>query len=298
MQTTALIAIPVLALVGPWTQANGQPGPARTVLEHCRVYLIDDVEVPALEAGPLVTIHVRQGNHVQQGQPLAQIDDRQAQLQKLAAELERDAAQQRADDDIEVRYAIKSFELAEAELAQDIEINRKSPGSVPETEIRRKQLAKHRAELQIDRTQLDMKVAQITADVQNSLVLAADDSIRRRRIVAPFDGMVVEVLREAAEFVNAGEAVVRVVRMDRLRVDGFLDGNQYNPAEVANCAVTVEISLAQGRKGTFQGQVTHVSPLVQVGNQYRLEAEVSNRNEQGQPLLRPGMTATMVIHLR
>ena len=206
--------------------------------------------------------------------------------------------QARADDDIEVQYAIKSYELAQAELQQDLDINRKSPGAVPENEIRRKQLAEHRAKLSIDRSRLDMKVARMTADVKNSLVMAAEDSILRRRIVAPFDGMVVDVYHDNAEWVDAGEPLLRVVRMDRLHVDGFLDGNLYNPTDVADCRVTVEIHLAQGRKETFDGRVIHVSPIVSVGNKVRLKAEVENRVERGQPLLRQGMTATMSIHLQ
>jgi multidrug efflux pump subunit AcrA (membrane-fusion protein) len=260
--------------------------------------LIDDVEVPAQQTGPLTMVGVRPGDAVQEGQHLAQIDDRQAQLQKLAAELERDAEQVRADDDIEVQYAIKSYELAKAELQQDLDINRKSPGAVPESEIRRKQLAEHRSKLAIDRSRLQMKIARMTADVKNSAVLAAEDSILRRRIVAPFDGVVVEVFQENSEWVDAGEPVVRIARMDRLHVDGFLDANQYNPSDVADCEVTVEIQLAQGRKETFAGRVVYVSPIVSVGNMVRLQAEVDNRLERNEPLLRQGMTATMIIHLR
>ena len=37
------------------------------------------------------------------------------------------------------------------------------------------------------------------------------------------------------------------------------------------------------------------SPLVTAGNKYRVRAEVVNRTEKGQWLLRPGMTAAMTI---
>lgn len=286
----------LVAATPPAPQAAPRPG-GQAVLTHCQVLLLDDVEVSAQEAGALTALHVTEGDVVQQGQLLAQIDDRQPQLQKEAALLERDVAQTRADDDIEVRYAEKSFELAQAELQRDLDINRKSPGSVPESEVRRKQLTQHRAELQIDRSRLDLKVARMTADVQNAAVRAAEESIRRRRIEAPFHGMVIDVYREAAEWVSAGEAVLRIVRMDRLRVDGFLDGSQFNASDVARRPVTVVIQLAQGRVEQFQGEVVFVSPIVQAGNQYRVTAEVQNREVNGEPLLRPGMAATMVIGL-
>jgi multidrug resistance efflux pump len=200
-----------------------------------------------------------------------------------AALLEQSVAQTKADDDIEVRYAQKSFELAQAELQRDLDINRKSAGSVPESEVHRKQLAQHRAELQIDRSRLDLKVAQMTADVHSATVRATEESIRRRRIEAPFAGLVADVYREAAEWVNAGEAVLRVVRMDQLRVDGFLDGSQFTAADVARRPVTIVIQLPPNRVEQFPGEVVFVSPIMQAGNQYRVTAEVQNAQRERCP---------------
>jgi len=279
----------------------GSPG-VRNRADHvavpyCQVFLIDDVEVPASEAGPLVSVLVREGQQVKQDDLLAQIDDKQARLARLSAAVEREAAQAKADDDTDERFAVKSFELAEAELNQDLDIKRRSSGAVTDYEIRRKQLLRTREELGIARARLDRQIAQLTLDVKRTAVDVAEDAMLRRRLVAPFDGMVVDVLRQKSEWVNAGEVVFRVVRMDRLQVDGFLAGDLVNPTDVAQRRVTIEIELAQGRREQFEGQVVFVNPLVQAGNKYRIRAEVDNRYERHEPLLRPGMTATMIIHL-
>jgi len=266
------------------------------VIQHCQVFLIQDVEVPAEQAGRLMRVDVREDDIVEPGDLLAQIDDRQAQLKKTAAELERNAAQTRADDDIEVRYSIKSLELADAELNQDLAINRTSPGVIPIAEIRRKQLARHRAELQIDRSRLDLLVAQMTADVQQSAVLAAEENISRLQLKAPFKGVVIDVRKQEGEWVDIGEPVIRVVRMDRLRVDGFLDGKVFNPSDLNDREVVVTVQLAQGKVAQFTGRVTFISPLVQAGNHYRIRAEVDNRQHKGHWLLHPGMNATMTVH--
>lgn len=287
-----------LTLVAQPPTGIGSPQSRNAVMQHCQVFLIDEVDVPALESGPLVTMLVQEGHLVKQDDLLAQLDDRQAQLLKLSAEAERDAAQAKADDDIDVRYAMKSFELADVELNQDLEIKRRTPGAVTDGEVRRKQLVRTREQLGIDRAKLERQIAQLTADVKATSVQSADESILRRRIVAPFDGMVVEVYKQRSEWVNAGEPVLRVVRMDRLRVDGFLSGDELNPTDVAKRPVTVEIELAQGRRERFEGQVVFVNPQVQAGNKYRIRAEVDNRFERDEPLLRPGMTATMSIHLK
>jgi multidrug efflux pump subunit AcrA (membrane-fusion protein) len=295
MTTSLLVA---LAVSAPPVGSGFRSSSPRAVVPHCQVLLIKDVEVSADEAGRLIGVNVTEGDHITKAELVAQLDDRQATLQKIAAELERDAAQARADDDIDVRFSVKSFELAEAELNQDLEINQRSPGTVPAQEIRRKQLARTRAELQIDRTRLDLKVARMTAEVQSAAVQAAEENILRRRLLAPFDGMVVQVYRQTNEWVNVGEPVLRVVQMDRLRVDGFVSGTDYAVQQIANRRVTVEIELARGRKEQFKGRVVFVNPIVQAGNRYRVRAEVENRQEEGQWLLSPGSTATMVIHLQ
>jgi len=279
-------------------QPGAPPASNQALVPNCQVLLIHDVELSAEEAGKLTAVDVTEGMHVEQGAVIAQIDDSRALLDRDSAELELDAAQARADDDIEVRYAIKSFELADAELNQDLEINKRSPGTVPVAEVRRKELARTRANLQIDRSRLDLKVARMTADVQRAAVKAAEESVLRCQILAPFDGQVLQVLRQANEWVNVGEPVVRVIQMDRLRVDGFVNGAEYNVAEIATRPVTVEVELARGRKERFRGQIVFVNPLIQAGNRYRVRAEVENRQEQGHWLLNPGSTVTMVIHLQ
>jgi multidrug efflux pump subunit AcrA (membrane-fusion protein) len=88
-----------------------------------------------------------------------------------------------------------------------------------------------------------------------------------------------------------------VVRIDRLRVEGFLSASEFSPSEIAGRPVTVEVTLAGSRAARFSGQVVFISPLVAAGNKYRVRAEVENRSENGHPILRPGMSATMHIGL-
>ena len=267
-------------------------------ITHCLVSLIQDVEVPALEAGALTSVAVVEGQFVTAGQLLAQIDNRQPQLDKLAAELERDAALAKAADDIEVRYSEAALAVAVADLDRAVAIDRKSPGGVTQQEIQKLRLAKHRDELQIDRSKLEMHIGKMNADVHQASVQAAEDALQRRQIVSPIDGVVVTVFHDRGEWVNAGEKVIQVIRIDRLRVEGFLDATQLSPDAIAGSAVNVEVQLTGGRTARLAGQVVFISPIVQAGNKYRVRAEVENRSEKGHPILRPGMTAKMSIQLK
>ncbi|MEX2173873.1 MAG: HlyD family efflux transporter periplasmic adaptor subunit [Pirellulaceae bacterium] len=264
-------------------------------LKMCLVSLIEDIQVPAREAGALTAVNVVEGQFVTAGQLLAQIDDRQPQLDKVAAELERDAALTKAQDDIEVRYAEAALAVAASDLQRALAIDAKSPGGVTQQEIQKLRLAKHRDELQIDRSKLEMRVAKLSADVSQAAVQAAADALTRRQIVAPIDGVVVTIFHERGEWVSAGEPVLQVVRIDRLRVEGFLSGNDFSPDEIAGRPVAVEVPMTGNRLARFSGQVVFISPLVQAGNKYRVRAEVENRSENGHPILRPGMSATMSV---
>jgi len=293
-----LLAIPPLAA----TPSQPRPAAAPTVgreasVPHCLVSLIEDVQVPALEPGALTSVAVVEGQYVTQGQVLAQLDDRQPRLDKLAAELQRDAALAKAQDDIEVRYADAAYAVANAELERALAIDRKNAGSVTQQEIQKLQLAKRRDELQIERSKLEMRVAKMNADVHQAGVKSADDAVARRQILSPLAGVVVTLFHEKGEWVAAGEVVVQVIRIDRLRVEGFLSADEISPEEVAGRSVSVEVPLTGGRTARFPGQVVFISPLVQAGNKYRVRAEVENRTENGNPLLRPGMTANMTITL-
>jgi len=264
-------------------------------LTHCLVSLIEDVQVPAREAGALTNVGVVEGQYVTQGQLLAQIDDQQPRLDKLAAELERDAALVKAQDNIEVRYAEAAFEVAAAELERAVSIERKNANAVTQQDIEKLRLAKRRDELQIERSKLELRVAKMNADVHQATVKSADDAVARRQIISPLAGVVVTLFHEKGEWVAAGEPVLQVIRVDRLRVEGFVSGAEIGPEEIAGRPVSVEVQLAGGRTARFNGKVVFVSPLVQAGDKYRVRAEVENRTENGNPLLRPGMSATMTI---
>jgi multidrug efflux pump subunit AcrA (membrane-fusion protein) len=292
----ASLATAALLFAAP--PAGSSSAAARDIeIPQCLVSLIEDVQVPAREAGPLTSVAVVEGQFVSQGQLLAQIDDRQPRLDKFAAELDRDAALTKAQDDIEIRYAEAAVAVAGAELDRAVEVNRKSPGGVTQAEIQKLQLAKRRDELQIERSKLEMRVAKMNADVKQAAVKSADDAIVRRQIISPLDGVVVTLMHEKGEWVAAGEPVFQVIRIDRLRVEGFLNATEIGPEEVAGRPISIEVQLAGGKTARFNGKIVYISPLVQAGSKYRVRAEVENRSEGGSPLLRPGMTATMTIAL-
>lgn len=285
---TALLALPNASSAG-----DSRVGPR---IEHALVSMINDVEVPAQQAGVLVAIDVTEGDQVKTGQLMAQIDDTDPQMQKHAANIRLEAAQTRANDDTPVLYAISARKVAQSRLDASNKSNQEVPGSVPLTEINTLELETERFRLSIEKSRLERKVAQMDAEVHQAEVQIADDSIRRHRIDAPVDGIVVTTFRQNGEWVNPGDPVLRVVRIDRLRVEGFVSARDFDRREIRKRPVKVEIELARGRKVQFLGKVVFVSPVVQAGSKYRVRAEVDNKMENGDWVMGPGMRATMTVH--
>src|SRR5688500_2591303 len=115
MSAAALMLIATLA----WAE----PEKSSEVLkiESTLVTLVEQVEVPALEAGAMSSIAVREGQLVTEGMLLAQIDDAEAQLARTKARIEFENAEKQATNDIRVRFSKKASEVAAAELKRGLD---------------------------------------------------------------------------------------------------------------------------------------------------------------------------------
>ena len=268
------------------------------VLERCLVSLVEEAKVPAREAGVLVELLIHEGDTVSRSQMIAKIDDNQPQMEKRKATAEHDQAVAKAESDVDVRYAVAAEQVAEAEHQKARESHSKVPGSVTEVERARLMLNEKKSELQIEQAELERRLATLAAQSKEVEVLAAENAIDRRLIKSPLDGVVVQVFPHQGEWMQPGDPLARVVRADKLRVEGYVDAGRFDPEMVRDRPVTVEVTLADNRKETFKGKIVFTSPLVESGGDYRVFAEVENRQAPNskQWLLRAGQTARMTVH--
>jgi multidrug efflux pump subunit AcrA (membrane-fusion protein) len=284
-------------LFGVAARAEEPPG-GDPVLERCLVSLVEEAKVPAREPGVLIQLAVREGDVVKKGAVIAKIDDNQPQMERRKALAEHEQAVAKAESDVDVRYSVAAELVAEAEHKKALESHAKVPGSVTEVERDRLMLSEKKGELQIEQAQLERRLAALAAQSKEVEVLAAENAIDRRLIKSPLDGVVVQLFPHEGEWMQPGDPLAHVVRADKLRVEGYVDAARLGPEEVSGRPVTVAVTLAGGRRETFMGKIVFTSPLVESGGDYRVFAEVENRQAPGtqQWLLRPGQTATMTIH--
>ena len=272
---------------------NGEP-----VLERCLVSLVDEARVPAEEPGVLVELLAREGDKVAKGQVIAQIEDDQPQMEKRRAQAEHEQALGKASSDVDVRYAVAAEGAAEKAHLKAEQSHKNVQGAVTEVERDRLKLEWQKASLQIEQAQLERKLAALAADAKQVEVEAAQNAIERRLIRSPLDGVVVDIAKHQGEWLQPGDPLAHVVRTDQLRVEGYIDAAKWDPEDVRDRPVTVQVMLANDRRETFTGRIAFVSPLVESGGDYRVFADVPNRRagQNGEWLLRAGQTATMTIH--
>ena len=279
-----------------------QPGDANRyssdpVLPGSVVKLQDDIKLAAKEPGVIVHLAVEEGAQVRSGEEIGKIDDSEPQIQKEAAKYAYNAAKKAAEDDVEIRFQKAAADVAQAEHEQLLEANRKAKGAFSASDVRKAKLEHTKALLGIEKTAHDQELAKFERYTKAAEYKAAELAIKRRVLVAPFDGEVVTLYRKQDEWVSPGDPVLRLVRLDTMNVEGFVDQKLYDPHEVRDCEVTVEVEMARGRKETLKGRIKAVSPLIDHRGMYAVRAEVPNRQQDGRWLLRDGLTATMTIHL-
>jgi multidrug efflux pump subunit AcrA (membrane-fusion protein) len=281
--------------------AQQQPAalPGSVKIDECILFLADEAKVPAQEAGLIDKMFVTEGQEVKAGEQLVQIDDSIPKQQVAIAVAEFNAAKLQAENEVPKKYAEKSWDVAKAALRISLEANASVKKSVSEAEINKQDLECKQMELSIEKAMSDTKIAWKQTEVKRAQYDAAQTTLKHRKVLSPIDGTVRMVKQHVGEWVQAGEPMVHVVRMNRLRVEGQLNTAEVSPSNVAvGAPVEVEVQLSRTRTKKLPGTVTFVDPLVVSGGEYTVRAEIENCQENGRWLIHPGLNAKMTIHLK
>src|SRR5579872_7513207 len=264
----------------------------RLEVDSALVTVIEEAEIPARVEGVLAAVSAREGRMVEPGANLARIEDAEVRLTYERSKIEHEIARKQAQNDLRVKIAKKAAEVARVELRRAVESAEKYKKSVSETELDRLRLAAERADLEVEEAVHEQETAVLTARLKETEMELALQAVERRTIASPLFGMVVQVHVHQGEWVQAGKTVARVLRVDRLRVEGFVSAKDLT-GDLVGRRVTFSVDLP-GRPGAeFEGAMVFVSPEVNpVNSQVRVWAEVDNKRLT----LRPGLRGTLAIH--
>jgi RND family efflux transporter MFP subunit len=271
--------------------AESQDPSGRIEVPSMLLRLIEQVDVPARESGVLAGIQVVEGQMVDEGATVAQIDDAEARIGEEHAKTELEIARSNATNTVNVRSAKKSVEVAQAELRRSTESNERYPKSISESEMDRLRLIVEKGRLEVEQSEHEFRIAGFNQRVKENDYRAAQQKVKQHKITAPLAGVVVQVQRHRGEWVKPGDVVVRILRLDRLRAEGFVKMEPWSD-DLQGRPVRVLVDQTKAAGAEFPGKIVFVDPEIDpVNAQVRVWAEVENRDLR----LRPGMKARMVL---
>lgn len=255
----------------------------------------DEIEVPALETGQLIDVNVEQGDAVAAGGTIARIDDVIPRLQLEQAKVRIQNADRIANDATSIEAAVKQIQLTSHRYQTARRLELKGARSADE-----RMTAKYEydvARLQRQAAEKRQLEAMGEAALENVRKNEVSERIRRHNITALFDGVVIQRFKQKGEWVQAGEPIVKIARMNKLYVTRLVSNNRYNPADVKGKNVIVTAELAHGETVEFRGKITAIGPrdVSGDGNEFKVKAEIENKRKQGEWILRKNSRVSMKI---
>ena len=233
----------------------------------------------------------------------------------------------KAANDVAVRHAVKSRDTSKAEFDRAVQARKAFEKSISQTELDRLKLVLERNELEIEKAQFEKDLAELQQQIEDSSIIEQDQIVERlklsveqaqlqnevdaltrdvkarmldqaklqlarRGLRSPLDGEVAEVFRHRGEWLEPGQRVMRIVRLDRLKVEGFVDSRAIT-SSLRGAAVRVRVTLNdEDKPAIVKGKIVFISSEIDaVNGQVRVWAEVENPDL----VLRPGLPAEMII---
>jgi len=211
--------------------------------------------------GQIGEVLVEQFDAVAEGDPLVLLDTTQLDQELLTAQSELDIAGARlAARQAEVARALRRAELrrdmAQLDLDYAVAQAGENPNAAEQYEIDRLRLALTLAQLDVDEFDQTVDLAlQVEVDQAVLRLQQVQAALDAARIVAPFDGTVLRISKDAGRSVAAGEPVLILADISRLQASaGARDAELEQLAE----DLPATISDASGRGETLAGTVARL----------------------------------------
>ncbi len=273
----------VAALAGSWVfggwgsalaktegaAAKGEAGGQIRGVTRCDA----DLNLALPVAGRIASVAVEEGAVVEKGAVLLSLD-------RLAEEydVERRRIQWQGKGELKAAQARRSTAEKQVQAAQRI-FN--SSQGISREELENRQLALSLAEAEVTRITTAEEVERLD-------YLTAKENLERRTLLAPTRGIVVKLVRQLGESIQANETVLRLCDLRRIlfvvhlpldRSEQFHAGDQ----------VVLKVGSQQTK---VQGKVLFVSPVVESSSGLR---EIKVEMIQPDPGMRPGIPASLEL---
>lgn len=263
---------------------TAEEGSDKVVVQNAILKTLETTTLGAQVAGMISHFDVREGMQVKIGQELGKIRDEAVKLELERLKTSIDIARKKFSNTIDRQLAAKSLAVAENEYQRALNANRLVADTYPLNEIDRLKLISDRAKLEVERAEYQTMMAGLDVKQAEHEYRKSYEVYTRHRIHAPVTGMIVALEKHVGEWAEPGTGLLRIVRLDRLRIEGFIPAADAT-ANLVGRSADVEIQVGQTALRTT-AQVVFITPDVNpVNGLVRLFLEVDNQTLE----LRPGL---------
>jgi multidrug efflux pump subunit AcrA (membrane-fusion protein) len=199
-----------------------------------------------------------------------------------------DAVSQSEIDQFKLAYEQRTLETQQARFEQE---NARLEQSVDQATAAALQAKIRSAEVAVQQAKAAADIVRLKKKLKQQQLELANVNVDQHSLKSPIDGTVVEVSHRVGDWVQPGEAVARVVRLDRLRVEGYLPATWIGwLRKESKPKLTIE--LANGETVQRIGETKFISPEVDpLTRETRFWIEIDNTD--GKVL--PGSPARLLL---
>lgn len=262
-------------IVSPVAEESSAAAETQWTFDNAQTSLIQNAFIAAPMSGVISTVMVTEGETIRGDSPLVRMRSELAEKELVVAKASLDAARLESDNDVNLRYAKRTLEVRDSEMSQSLVANQIYAGAVSVMELEELRLKVDQAALAIEQAKHDLMIAAAKSVEKEATVSIAQTKLDRHTVRTTVAGMVTEIAVESGEWVEAGKPMIRIISLDPIRVECFIDGRKHGRALVGRDIKFIPRGAAAD--ATLSGTITFVSPeLHPVSGQVRLWATLHN----------------------
>ena len=220
-----------------------------------------EVTVSSEAAGRILRFEVEEGDRLQAGEPVGEIDTVQLVLQRKQLERQR-ASVRSGRPDIARQAAALREQIAKQETERKRVANLLRDGAATS-----KQLDDVDAQIRVLKGQLDALLSTLgnsaaAIDESSSMIdlqiAAIDDRLAKCRIVSPVTGTVLAKYAEAGELASVGRPLMKVADLGHIRLRAYVTSEQLAGIRLGQ-EVTVTADFGGGERYDYPGRIVWIA---------------------------------------
>ncbi len=284
---------------------------ASVISTNGKIEPVDSFEAHAPAPAIVKNVLVTEGDHVKAGQLLVQLDDADARAQAARALSQLRSAEASLQavktGGTQEELLTNRADLAKAQAERDDaqrnlqatqKLRQNGAASPAEVEAAQNRLQKAEADVHLLQSKLtgrfsSPEVAKVEASAAEARAAyaAAEDLLKHSNVTAPFAGTVYQLPVKRGGYVNAGELLVQVANLEKVRVRAFVDEPEIGRLAKGQ-AVEVKWDAMPGRN--WQGSLTRVpTSVTMVGT--RTVGEITSEIDNADHKLLPNVNVNVGI---